>query len=550
VEELVARSLGVAAAIIVSLLAVSGAGGAPTQTPKRGGTVVFLPAGIGEPRCLTPLVDVCGDGGRLTWSWIREKVLPGAFLAAPDFTARPKLVSRVPFTRKPPFTLTYHIRRAAQWSDGVPVSARDFVFTHRAVEKYAADQYPAHTMVESIRRVDSKTLRVVLRRRVAEWRLGLFPFVLPQHALAGEDLDQIWSDGIDNPMTAERIGSGPFLVESWERGEQLTLVRNPRYWGPHVAHLDRLVVRFCSAGTHVCTSAGMLEALRQGDVDVVLTRDPRVAPDLRQLSRTNVVLFPSDSWESLTLNTESKESPALGSKLVRRALAYSMDRLKIVRQLYGGVEPDYQPSQSAAFPNTSRYYEPNWSGYAYRPVLARRLLEQAGCRIGPDRIYSCDGVQLSLRFFTTAGAGGRAIVLDLLQPQLRRVGIEARVSFVVGGALFGQIMPSGDFDVVSASLLNVGGRLANKDLYGCNGPANFTGYCQRLVTANLDQADRVLDARQRARVLNRVDRQLARDVPVIPLYQPPWAIAYRKVRNVVLSADNLLWNAENWWLVR
>ena len=50
---------------------------------------------------------------------------------------------------------------------------------------------------------------------------------------------------IDNPKTGRPIGSGPFLVERWERGKQLTLVRNPRYWGPHAAYLDRIVIRFC-----------------------------------------------------------------------------------------------------------------------------------------------------------------------------------------------------------------------------------------------------------------------------------------------------------------
>jgi peptide/nickel transport system substrate-binding protein len=227
-----------------------------------------------------------------------------------------------------------------------------------------------------------------------------------------------------------------------------------------------------------------------------------------------------------------------------------MDRVEITRQLYRELAPEDRPSQSTAFLNSSRYYAPNWSDYRYRPALARRLLEQAGCRRGQDGIYSCDGARLSLRFYTTAGALGRARALELLEPQLRRVGIEARVSFVQGTPLFTQVLPSGAFDVVLAAQF-VRGTIAHKSLYGCGGPENFTGYCQRLVTGNLDQADRTLDAPQRARVLNRVDRQLARDVPVIPLYEPPWVIAYRtKVRNVVVSPDNLLWNAENWWVER
>ncbi|MBA2297723.1 MAG: hypothetical protein H0W14_06750 [Actinobacteria bacterium] len=80
---------------------------------------------------------------------------------------------------------------------------------------------------------------------------------------------------------------------------------------------------------------------------------------------------------------------------------------------------------------------------------------------------------------------------------------------------------------------------------------NWSGYCQRLLTKELDQAERILDTAARGRVLNRADRQLAKDVPVIPLYEVPLVLALReRVRNVVVSPFNLFWNAENWWLER
>jgi ABC-type transport system substrate-binding protein len=111
-------------------------------------------------------------------------------------------------------------------------------------------------------------------------------------------------------------------------------------------------------------------------------------------------------------------------------------------------------------------------------------------------------------------------------------------------------MPSGDFDAVSVTFF-VGDAIGDKAIFGCGGPDNFTGYCQRIVTANLDQADRILDASQRASVLNRMDRQLANDVPLIPLYQVPFILTYRKaVRNIVPTPTNLFWSAENWWLER
>ena len=135
-----------------------------------------------------------------------------------------------------------------------------------------------------------------------------------------------------------------------------------------------------------------------------------------------------------------------------------------------------------------------------------------------------------------------------MQAQLRRVGIEVVLSYAAGSAFFTDILFPGQFDAVSYAFIRVTG-FSPKNIYGCGAGSNYTGYCQRLVTADLDQSDRILDDAQRARVLNRVDRQLAKDVPLIPLYQIPWVLAYKDtVRNVVSSPDNLFWNAEDWWL--
>ena len=81
------------------------------------------------------------------------------------------------------------------------------------------------------------------------------------------------------------------------------------------------------------------------------------------------------------------------------------------------------------------------------------------------------------------------------------------------------------------------------------GLENFTGYYQHLVTAHLNQADRMLDPRAHARVLNKADRGLASDVPTIPLYQFVVIAAYdTSVRGFRFLPWNPLCNAEHLWL--
>ena len=122
---------------------------------------------------------------------------------------------------------------------------------------------------------------------MAAWR-DLFSAVLPRHALAGEDFQDVWREDVDNPKTGRPIGSGPFLLQSFERGRQVTLVRNPCYWGPHRAYLDRLVFRFVPPGDQ----ATHLQAIRNRSVDVIYPqvqepvepRPLRAEPDVAILS--------------------------------------------------------------------------------------------------------------------------------------------------------------------------------------------------------------------------------------------------------------------------
>jgi peptide/nickel transport system substrate-binding protein len=540
----VARGVALAAALGVSLFAVAGAGGAAThQTPKRGGTVVFGP--VAEFSRMNPFTGCAGSGPQC--GWILERVLPGAFALGRDFTMRPVLVSGATFTRTPPFTLTYRIRPEARWSDGVPVTARDFVFTHQALLKHGFPEDAHRSVVRSVRAVGAKTVRVVLRSRFAAWRSRLFWTVLPRHALAGADLSRIWADGVEDPRTGRPIGSGPFLVGGWDRGEKITLVRNRNYWGAHQAYLDRLIVRFCAAACLAPTPAEVVESLRTGAVDFTYARDTEIVPDLRQVRGTTVRLHRSNGWEHVDFRLASGGHPALRNKLVRQAFAYSIDRAEIVRRLWGQFDPTYRPLHSAVLFNTDRHYAANWSGYSYRPNLARRLLERAGCRRGGDGIYACGGARLSFRF-STLPTRVRQRGLELMQLQLRRVGIEVVPSYDRG--LFEQAARR-EFDVVAFAYIGVVDPSGLKEVFGCGGSQNWSGYCQRLVTADLDQSDRILDAAQRARVLNRADRRLAKDVPVIPLYQIPWVLAYKNtIRNIAPSPQNLFWNAEDWWLDR
>jgi peptide/nickel transport system substrate-binding protein len=542
----VARGAALVAAIVL-LLAVSGASGADAQMPKRGGTLVFtLPQP--EPACLNVIVERCRQGtARIPAEAISYRVLQAPFEVGPDFTWRPRLVSSWSISPRPPFMLTYRIRPDARWSDGVPVTARDFVFTHRALMTHGSpDWRELHAKVRSVSAIDSKTVRIVLRGRLAAWP-GLFGGILPSHALRGQDLASAWIDRIDNPRTGRPIGTGPFLVERWERGKQLTLVRNPRYWGREPVYLDRLVVRFD------VNPDDLVERIRARELHVALGFPPSLVASVRA-ARLPIASAPATGWEHLELRIGTGGSPLLRSKLIRRAIAYGIDRVAIVRALRRESALGFRLLDSTVFLTHSRYYRPNWSRYRYRPAEARRLLEQAGCRRGGDGIYGCDGTRLSLRSFTHSSPGSlRPRVLQLVQAQLRQAGVEVVPTFTTPAAVFdsGGIYERGAFDVAMFAWIHLSPGPQHKAILGCGGHQNYTGYCQRLVTRDLDQAERLFVASRQALALNRADAQIARDVPYLPLFQHvSWAALAPGVRGVAVRTHDVLLGAEGWWLDR
>jgi peptide/nickel transport system substrate-binding protein len=533
----------IAAVFVVVVVAGSPAAGASAQVPARGGTVrVAYDTPAPAPSCVMFrfVEPACPNG---FGAELMHLVLAGNLKVRPEGWT-PNLVSRSTVAGDP-FTVTLHIRPDARWSDGELVTAPDYVFSHRVYSRlFPPDRY-VWSKLQRVSAIDAKTVRLHWGAPDSLWLIqtGLFP-TLPRHVLRGENVSEVWERAIVNPKTGQPIGSGPFLLERFRPARELVLVRNPRFWD--AARLDRLVIRFGS---------NTADALRRGDVDIVggSGRDLEGALELAERPEPGirVVSGVSGAWEHLDLNLGRGGHPALRSKLVRRALAYGIDREAIVRALWARTAPAVRVLDSTAFLTTERSYEPSWSTYRYRPAQARRLLRQAGCRQGADGIFVCGGERLRLRFVTVAGNQFRERTLELVQSQLLAVGVEAVPEYAANLAF----VEAGAFDAALFAWRKDNPGESGSWPYSCaepEKPGNVTGYCSRLFNADFDQLRRIVDPARYATVANRADRRLARDVPVIPLYQQPRLYAYRdSIRGIVPNPFwAVWWNGENWWLER
>jgi peptide/nickel transport system substrate-binding protein len=241
----------------------------------------------------------------------------------------------------------------------------------------------------------------------------------------------------------------------------------------------------------------------------------------------------------------------LKKPFVRKAIAYGINRKSLTSALYRTLAPGLKTDESVIFLPFQSAYEPHWQRWRFNPPKAIRLLRAHGCRRGGDGIFSCQGQRLSFRFVSTAGSLLRERTFEFIQPQLRRIGVDLVKAFGPRELVLETVLPSGKWDLALFSWAFGGDPAAMMDVYGCKGGSNLVGYCNPEVTALFRKATREIRTSRRPPLLNRADALLARDLPTLPLFvRPGYAVYNSRIRNVVWSPIDVLWNAQDWWIGR
>lgn len=530
----------VTGALAVTLASVMSACGSsePNDRNVAGGTLVF--ASDAEPAGFNPRTP---QGNTTAVGNIMVNVWPSVWRTTPDFAVElnSDLIVSAQQTSASPQTIVYVISPSAMWSDGTPITADDLIHTWEVLKAGATENgQPVQAVGNEggISRMtasaDGRTVTAVLDEPNAEWRAFFADPIVPAHVARRVG----WNHGFDTFDAATVVSGGPFRIESYNPGRDLTLVRNETYWGK-AASLDSIVFRFIRESSETVT------ALRNREVDVI---SPRVQVDLlQQLRDVDGVTTVTDfalNYEFLDLNLAN---PLLAVPEVRTALALSMDRQEIVQRTVGQVVPEAAVLNHRLFMKTQPQYQDTSGGRFGRPDPegAKRLLEGVGFRLGGDGIYARDGKRLSVRITTTAGDQLRGTQEQLIQAQAKRAGIEVTIA---NTAELGKTIGSGDFDIINIGQSSGLTPSSTDVTFGTGGGANLGGYSDPRVDALYIQAKAELDDSKRVDILHAIDRLLWQNMFRLPLYQRPNAVAYRSdLVNIELNAaGGLFWNAADW----
>jgi peptide/nickel transport system substrate-binding protein len=456
------------------------------------------------------------------------------------FAGKPKLL------KKKPLTIQATFKKSAKWSDGKPVTGRDFRATWQVFINPQHNPI-SRTGFEDIKSVkgNGKTFKVVFKKVYADWESLVSTGVYPAHVVQGQNMNQMFLNSVP-------VSSGPWRFDSWQKGTQLVVRKNNRFTAGPKMKLNRLIFRY------ILDTNARFQALKANEGQVMEPQPQlQIAEFLRDRSFA-VSRKIGFAWEHIDFQYGPQGHAALKKKFIREAIIRGTNRNQIANALYGTIAPGLRPVQSHIYKPFEKYYKQPFAKYGFNQTKALNLLRSNGCTGGPSRpsannsdIFSCPGVgKLSFRFSTTTGNQLRALTFEIIQRQLKSIGVELLARFQVAGTLFGTTLPSSDWDLIMFTYVGTpSSPITARDIWACGGDQNYMNYCNRKASKLMNRVAVTLDEAARAKLWHKAETMMANDIPSIPVYaRPVFVIRRNTVKGPVVNptTEGSPWNVSAW----
>jgi peptide/nickel transport system substrate-binding protein len=406
-------------------------------------------------------------------------------------------------------TITYHLRHGVTWQDGAPFTSADVAFTVARImdPNVNAPNSGPYTHIASIETPDDFTVVVRLK---APWAPALGQLfcngengsIIPKHLLERS------ADFNHDPFGIHPVGTGPLRLVSWERGAQIELEANPRYFGGAPRIREVVIPIIPDANTRLTT-------LISHELDFATAGNPAEVSALRRALGLRVLLV--KNYACLFIEFNVSRSP-LDDVRVRRALAMALDRRDLTTRTFLGTAV---PADSFIPPFSWAYAADNGSP-PYDVAGAQRLLDEAGWHPGADGIRRKGDRRLTFDLLTSTGASTSAAMAEQLQQAWRVIGADVSVRSEPLNVLRSPtgLLVTGNFEAALLSFIfdpdpdrsqNLGSQFI-----GARG-FNDMRYVSRRSDALSAAAVEVYDHAQRKPIYAQLQRIWNADLPIVPL---------------------------------
>lgn len=468
--KLFAAALGVAAASL--------AGG---QAVAQGKTSLVLAMTL-EPPGLDPTIAPAAAIGEVA----HYNIFEGLTKIAENAEVQPLLADS--WTVSPDMKVfTFKLKSGVKFSDGTTFDSADVKYSFETYggEKSTNKRKAVFTNIEAIATPDPTTVTITLKKTDPTFLFSL-----------GENTAVITAPESAPTNATKPVGTGPYKLENWVKGDSVTLVANPAYRNPGAVKIKTVKIRFIS------DQGALVAAMRAGDIDAVpigITGE-----NVREFEKDKRFKVTAGSTEGETMVIINNKRKPFDDVRVRRALTMAIDRDAVIEAAAAG----YGKRIGSHFPPHDPAYVDLTKQYPYDPAKAKALLKEAGV----------NNLEVTLRLPPPPYARP---IGEVVQAMLSQVGINAKIENVEWAQWLDGTFKNKNFDLTVIS------HVEPNDFVKYADPDYYFQYDSQKAKDLIAKINSTLDKAERTKALQDLQRLLADDAVNVYLYNLPRLGVYK-----------------------
>lgn len=398
-------------------------------------------------------------------------------------------------------TYTFHLKKDIKFSDGTPVKGEDWVFSLKRERDTKSSPWKfALEAVKDVTAPDDNTVVITLTQ---PWGpiladLAMFNVTVTSKAY----YEKVGAEG----YSQKPIGTGPFYIAEWKKGEYILFKKNPYYWQPGLPKADEVkVVVIPDDNTRIMQ-------LQSGTIDIATFVPWNRMKELASDPNLTAIGLPSTETRYGVLNTT--KAPFNNIK-VRQALNYATDKDAMVKTILNG----FGEKAVSFMPKSGMYWNDKLPGYPYDVDKAKQLLKEAG--------YS-DGLKINI--IVRAGNTVDQQMATVLKEQWSKVGITLNID-TMESATATQKFKSFQYDIALRAWTNDmidPSQQADYTINYNNIKSFYTGWKSDEAIAASEEAKKITDENKRRDLYFRIQEIHTNETPMINFFHVPYPVAMSK----------------------
>jgi peptide/nickel transport system substrate-binding protein len=385
---------------------------------------------------------------------------------------------------------TFFLKKGVRFHNGRELTAEDVKFVlDRA--RNPETKHPHVKQYEDIANIqvrDSYTVTIALKRTNAMFLYNL--------ARQGSVIYP--RDAVDQ-LKSQPIGTGPFVLERWDRGDRIVLKRYADYHVKGLPRLERVTFRF------IPDANAALAALQAGDIDVMaFGLGPESVEVVRRAPNLQLIQGETTSDVILALNNSKKP---FSDVRVRRAITHAIDKPEVVKGAMFGLGRVLGSNIDPLNP----YFVDMSKAVPYDPARAKQLLTDAGYPNGFEAV-----LRVTPQYPYTVRTG------EVLVEQLAKVGLRVKLEQIEWGQWLERVYKNADYD------MTIIGHAEAWDAGNYANPKYYYRYDSPRFQAVFQESETTLDDKKRRELYVELQKIMADEAPVVWLYVYPRLVAAKK----------------------